>query len=360
MRRRRVITLLTTIVLFVVPTFSQIKRGRNEGTFNIPASNVIGNGNIVVGAAFSGGLAASGIRFDPGAYLAVGITEIMQLSGRTAFTNFRTLGGTEGHFQLTMPGNDHLRLFGVAISGDLYLSTEMDTLSGAAVTGRPDYHAYIRPSIIADIDWIAKFKRLPLKTYCMVSMADNPDLLYLYSQFSVRLGTELKLNRNSYSIDLGAGLYKEQRNEKLHSQGDRSFAQQRFWIEPAIRYRLFERFSLLGAARVLLLQRVKSERPLEPSYFRLSTALEIPLLFRETNAEAIRTMIFVEQNKVKQADSLDISIRSGKNLETGLNLEVQKLDLDLVETESEKEVIKRREEIQKKMDEIERLLEDLE
>ena len=170
----------------------------------------------------------------------------------------------------------------------------------------------------------------------------------------------MKLNRNSYSIDLGAGLYKEQRNEKLHSQGDRSFAQQRFWIEPAIRYRLFERFSLLGAARVLLLQRVKSERPLEPSYFRLSTALEIPLLFRETNAEAIRTMIFVEQNKVKQADSLDISIRSGKNLETGLNLEVQKLDLDLIETESEKEVIKRREEIQKKMDEIERLLEDLE
>ena len=71
-------------------------------------------------------------------------------------------------------------------------------------------------------------------------------------------------------------------------------------------------------------------------------------------------MIFVEQNKVKQADSLDISIRSGKNLETGLNLEVQKLDLDLIETESEKEVIKRREEIQKKMDEIERLLEDLE
>ena len=57
---------------------------------------------------------------------------------------------------------------------------------------------------------------------------------------------------------------------------------------------------------------------------------------------------------------LDISIRSGKNLETGLNLEVQKLDLDLIETESEKEVIKRREEIQKKMDEIERLLEDLE
>jgi hypothetical protein len=38
-----------------------------------------------------------------------------------------------------------------------------------------------------DIDWIARFRKLPLKTYLNISMADNPDLLYLYSQAGVRL-----------------------------------------------------------------------------------------------------------------------------------------------------------------------------
>ncbi|MBN1577211.1 MAG: hypothetical protein JW913_11700 [Chitinispirillaceae bacterium] len=354
------VTTVIIFMLFTLPGSGQVKRGRNEGTFNIPASNVMGNGNIIVAAAFAGGYAASGIRIDPGMYLAVGITDIMQLSGKTAFTNFRTLGGTEGHFQLTMPGNDHLRFFGVSISGDLYLSTEMDTLSGTAVTGKPEYHAYVRPSIVIDLDWIAKFKKIPLKSYLMVGVVDNPDLLYRYSQLSLRLGTELKLNRNSYSIDLGAGLYRELRSERLNLPGDRTFSQQRFWIEPAIRYRIFDGFCLLGAVRILLLQRVKPDRPLEPTYVRLSTAFEIPLLFRETNTEAIRTMVFIEQHKVKQPNAIDVSIKEGTELKTGLNLDVQKLDLNFTDQESEKEVLKRRKEIKQKMDEIEQLLEDLE
>ncbi|MBN1309452.1 MAG: hypothetical protein JXA18_16150 [Chitinispirillaceae bacterium] len=357
---RRCITILLMFMLFAPRGFGQIRRGRNEGTFNIPASNVMGNGNIIVAAAVAGGYAASGIRIDPGAYLAVGITDIMQLSGKTAFTNFRTLGVTEGHFQLTMPGNDHLRFFGVSVSGDLYLSTEMDTLSGSAIAGRPDYHAYVRPSAVIDLDWIAKFKKVPLKSYLLVGMVDNPDLLYRYSQLSLCLGTELKLNRNSYSIDLGAGLYRELRKERLNSPGDRTYSQQRFWIEPAVRYRLFDRISLLGALRILVLQRVKPDRPLEPTYLRLSTALEIPLIFRETNTEAIRTMVFIEQHKMKQPDAIDVSIKEGTELNAKLNLDIQKLDLDFDDRDSEKEVLKRREEIQQKMDEIEQLLEDLE
>ena len=341
-------------------TYGQIKRGRNEGTFNIPASNVLGNGNIIVSAAFAGSAAPSGIRLDPGVYLNVGIADIMQLSGKTSFTNFRTLGTTEGHFQLTLPGNDHLRFFGIAASGDLYLSTEMDTLSGAAISGRPEYHAYIRPSIIADLDWIAKNKSLPMKTYAMFSMADNPDLLYLYSQLSFRLGAELKLNKNSYSIDFGAGFYKELQRDETAYTGDDTYRQQRFWIEPAVRYRLFDRYSLLGAVRILLLQRVKSERPIEPTYLRISAALDVPLLFRETNTEAIRTMIFVEKHKQVQPNAIDASVKKGVSLESESDLDLEGLNLSTQEEESEEEVLKRREEIQKKMEEIERLLEDIE
>jgi hypothetical protein len=338
---------------------SQIKRSRNEGTFNIPASNVLGNGNIIAAASFAGQYSSSGIRLDPGGYLSVGIADILQLSGKTSITNFRTIGSTEAHLQLTLPGNDHLRFFGASISGDLYLSTEIDTLSGSASVGRPEFNAYIRPSLIADLDWIAINKKLPLKTYLMAGMVDNPDLLYLYSQLSIRLGFEWKLISNSYMVDFGTGLYKEMRREKSNFPGDASYRQQRFWIEPAVRYRLFKRISLRGAVRVLLLQRVKSERPLEPTYVRLTTAAEIPLLYKETNTEAIRTMIFVEKEKEEKMDAVAASIQQGTKLETNLEVNIEGLDLDEFSSESEKEVLQRREEIQKKMEELERLLEDL-
>jgi hypothetical protein len=346
--------------LMTTLTSGQVRRGRNEGTFNIPASNVAGGGNIFVAALFAGSVSSSGIRLDPGASLNVGIADILQLSGNTSFTNFRTLGTTEGHFQLTLPGNDHLRFFGAAASGDLFLSTKMDTLSGAAISGRPDYRAYIRPSIIIDLDWIAKIKALPLKTYAMFSMADNPDLLYLYSQLSFRVGAEIKLNKNSYAIDFGTGLYKELRKPETAYTGDKTYRQQRFWIEPAVRYRLFDRFSILGAVRILLLQRVKSDRPIEPTYLRISLGISAPLLFKETNSEAIRSMIFLEKSKQQQPNAIDASINKGTTLESTSGFDIKKLDLPDEEEESEKEVMQRRKEIQQKMEEIEQMLEDLE
>jgi len=348
------------LVFFSLPSTGQVKRGRNEGTFNIPASNVMGNGNIVLCTSISGEYSGSSSHIDPGLCLGVGFTEIMQISGRTSLTNFRTLGGTEGHVQVTLPENDHLRFFGIAVCGDLFLSTEKDTISGSATADRPEYHAYVRPSLIMDIDWIARFRKLPLKTYLNISMADNPDLLYLYSQAGVRLGTELKLNRHSFSIDIGAGWYKEKPRIEYGFNGDGSYCQQRLWMEPAIRYRLFDRISLLGAVRILIFQRVKSQHPLEPTYLRISTALAFPLMYRETNAEAIRTMLFVERHRPEKTDDIEASIRDGSPLEAGLQLDLPELEGDSTALESEQEVLKRREEIQKKMDEIEQLLKGLE
>lgn len=348
------------LVFLSLPSTGQVRRGRNEGTFNIPASNVMGNGNIILGTSLSGEHSGSSNHIDPGLYLGVGFTEIMQILGRTSLTNFRRLAGTEGHVQVTFPGNDHLRFFGIAVCGDLFLSTEKDTISGSATADRPEYHAYLRPSLIVDIDWIARLRKLPLKTYLNISMADNPDLLYLYSQVGVRLGTELKLSRHSFSIDIGAGWYREKPRIEYGFPGDASYCQQRLWVEPAVRYRLFDRISLLGAVRVLIFQRVKLQHPLEATYLRISTALEFPLMYRETNAEAIRTMLFVEQHQPEKTDEIEASIRHGSPLESGLQLDLPGLDGDSTALESEQEVLRRREEIQKKMDEIEQLLKGLE
>ena len=70
-------------------------------------------------------------------------------------------------------------------------------------------------------------------------------------------------------------------------------------------------------------------------------------------------MIFIERNKVKQPDVIDASVQKGTQLETSLQVDIEGLDLEEFDSESEKEVLKRRAEIQQKMEEIERLLEEL-
>lgn len=356
----RTICTLGALLFFIANSHAAVKRSRNEGTMNIPASNVLGNGNMIVGGFLSCSYGSTGLRFDPGGSLAVGVADIIQISGKMAFTNFKSLGSTKAHLQLTLPDNDQLRFLGISLSGDLSLSTTMDTLTGSAIAGRPDYHAYFRPSFIADLDWIARYKKLPLKTYIALGMIDDQDLLYLYTQLALRLGIEWKMYQNSISVDLGLGFYKENARKESQFAGDNSFMQKRLWIEPAIRYRLFERFSLIAGIRALIVQQVKNIRPLQPTYIRIVCGIEMPLLFRETNTEAIRTMLFIKGQKIVQPDSISNSIAKGTSINTDSNLDLDGIPADAGNTESEKESLKRREEIQQKMEEIERLLEDLE
>ncbi|NLG17427.1 MAG: hypothetical protein GX556_08885 [Fibrobacter sp.] len=341
-------------------SYSQtVKRGRNEGTFNISPSNVAGNGNITTGISLSGGYGETGLRADPGFNVAIGISDIMQLSGRASFTNFQGLGAVECRLQITTPENNNLRFFGMCINGDLYLSTTKDTLIGSATETRPDYNPFFRPSAVIDLDWIALSSHFPLKNYFSFSMSDNPDMLYLYNQLSFKTGFEWKLYQNSIILDAGLGLYKEKPNLMLPS-GDKGFKQQTFWIEPGIRYRLFQRISLLGSLRTLIFQRVKHDRPLPANYMRLSCAVEVPLIYRETNSEAIRTMIFVEKEREKKKDFVTKNIEQQKSIRPDFELTFDEFKTDLPDAAQQREQLQKREEIHEKMQEIESLLEDLE
>lgn len=335
-----------------------VKRGRNEGTANISASNVESNGNILLSAGTQESYYGRNIRIDPGASLTAGIADIMQISGRATLQNFVSLGLMDMHLQLTTPGNDRLRFFGLGVTGDLFLSTTMDTVGSSESSNKPEYHSYIRGSAVCDLDWIALNKKLPLKTYYSLSMADNPDLLYLYDQLSLKSGIEWKMCYNSIFTDFGFGLYREKKHQDF--AGDKSYMQKTLWIEPGLRYRLFGKFSFLGSMRVLLLQKVKQHNPLAPNYFRLSTSLVIPVIYRETNAEAIRTLVFVDQTKEQKKDIIAKNIEEGKKLKTDFEMSLEQIDKNKNDNSvDEKTLIKRREEIQLKMDEIETLLEEL-
>jgi hypothetical protein len=342
---------------FQMALAQSIRRGRNEGTYNITASNVIGSGNITLEANVKSHYGSDGFGVDPDGSLTVGIADILQFRGLLSLTNFKTIGSAQANGQITLPGNNSLRFFGAALQGSLFLSTETDTVSSSAASGKPEYHSYIRPSFVFDIDWMSRFKNLPLKSYLWLGAYDNSDLLFKYSQLASRIGIEWRSITNSVFADIGLGLYKERKNGTF--QGDSKFAQQTLWIEPGARYRIFNRISIIGSLRVLIFQRTKLVNGLPPNYVRLSFGIAIPVTYKETNTEAIRTLIFTEKQKVQQQDIISKSIDQQKKMRTDFEINFEDLDNKSAENIDEQEAIKRREEIKKKMDELEHILETL-
>lgn len=351
-------SVMMIVLVLTSPCYAQdVRRGRNEGTINIPASNVAGNRNITLSGTLRGNVGKHSSMLKSMIAGKIGIADILQGYVSTSVVNFRKLGLTEVHGQFTLPNNDGLRFFGIALCGDLFLSTAMDTISGEAISGRPDFHFYFRPSLICDQDWIAIDKKKSFKTYQLLSMADDADLLFQYDQLSFKLGAEWKTYRNSYFVDASVGLYKEKKTSVF--SGDKSYKQQKIWLEPGVRLRLRNRFCLLSSIRFLLLQRVKPERSLPPQYISMSLSFEAPVYFRETNTEAIRTLIFMGNAKDKEKDRITRSIEQGKPIKTDFETGFEELAPDESDIDQQKEALRKKEEIQNKMEEIEKLLEDL-
>ncbi len=352
----------TTVLVLIacVCIFAQsVKRNRDEGTTSVRASNVLGNGNI---SAFLSGAAAysrNGFALAPIVGASVGITDIMELYGQLVPVTAKGIGPIEAHLQITTPANDKLRLLGLALSADLYLSTAQDTISGTK--DKPEYNSYPSATLLFDVDWLAYKKWLPLKTYVRFSLVDNPDVLYRYDQIALASSIEWKMFQHCLFASAGMGLYKEKQT-KIRA-GDDTYGQKYVWVEPGMRYRLFPQLSVLASAKVTVYQDVAGKDPLKPELFNVSLKLEAPVFFTETNTEAIRTLIFMEQKKEKKVDAIvkTTNHATDKNLMEGIDL--PELGQDSLESfdfnQERQDLIKRREETQKKMADIERLFVDI-
>jgi len=338
-----------------------VKRNRDEGTTSVRASNVLGNGNIAAFLSGSGAYSRDGFALAPIIGASVGITEIMELYGQLVPVTSKGIGPIEAHLQITTPANDKLRFLGMAISADLYLSTAQDTISGNTSKDKPEYNSYPFATILFDVDWLAYKKWLPLKTYLKVSLVDNPDVLYRYDQIALVSSIEWKNIQNSLFASAGMGLYKEKQTKTR--AGDDTYGQKYVWVEPGIRYRLFSQLSVLASTKVTVYQDISGKDPLKPELFNLSLKLEAPLFFTETNTEAIRTLIFMEQKKEKKIETAAKTIKYTNENSRIDGIELPKLDGDSLESfdfnQERQDLIKRREETQKKMADIERLFVDI-
>jgi hypothetical protein len=353
-----IILFISVTVALVHCGFAQtVKRGRNEGTMFIPASNVMGNGNITAYVDIGGFLSPE--KFEANALVgaSIGLAQILQFTAQTSFINFNRFGPTEAHLQATLPGNDKLRFFGIALSGDLFLSTSLDTITEGADETKPEYNPYPLFSGIVDFDWLTRPKQLPLKTYITFNLADNAQLLFKYKQISLKTGIEWKFYQHSLFVDAGLALYKDKHGNPLVKQGyDQKYA----WISPGGRYRIRNRFSFLANFQITVYRDFEENGTFMPDIFSVKLKFEAPLFYRETDTEAIRTLVFMEKKKeVKQEDKFSENIEGEESVVNKFEKTMSDLaqeDETFDYTKEKDDLIKRREEVESLMEKIEQLL----
>jgi hypothetical protein len=209
-----------------------------------------------------------------------------------------------------------------------------------------------------DLDWLTLFKTFPLKTYLSTGLADEPDLLFRYNQVSIKTGLEWKMYGSSGFLDIGSGFYKEK--GKGAFSGDDAYRQCVVWVEPGVRYRFSGAYSMLGSLRLTTYRLLKDKNPLPTSFIRAAAVINIPLLFRETNAEAIRTLVFMERRNERKKDTIARNIELGKNVDNGIGKELNSLNINsaVPGADKEKEDKQKRETIQQKLDDLEKLLDE--
>lgn len=361
----KIIFLLSVIVTVSLNGFAEktVKRGRNEGTRFIPASNVMGNGNITAYADLGGMLSTNALEGNAEVGASIGIAGLLQFNIQTSFINFTRFGPTEAHLQATLPGNNRLRFLGLALVGDLFLSTSLDTIDETADATKPEYNPYPLVSAVVDLDWLARPKQLPIKTYVSFGLADNPRFLYEYNQIAVRSGIELKMYQHSLYFDAGVGMFKEKKTELSEKP---KYDQKYVWISPGGRYRLRNRFSLLANFRCTVYRDIDEKKRNNSlnqlDWLSLQVKFEAPIIFRETDTEAIRTMVFIEKKKAEKEAQ---QYTEGAEFEKKINTKFEKTLSDLKEEDEtfdykkEKDsLVKRREQVEAIMEEIEDLLKE--
>ncbi len=366
----RLIALFFLCFLFFCQAFGQIKREREESITELIASNTMGFGNIWVRSGLSVESKSDGTgKFEPYQAIGLGLSQNMSAwAGAVPFEGGlkKIIGKADAHIKLTLPYNDNLRLFGLAVQGDLILSTEMDTLSKGQDTARPAFTPKIGITAAADLDLIKVYKQLPLKFYVNWSTIDNDRLLVTYQQQSFRFGVEYKDARNSYFLGMKYGLYKQLTGDDV-IDGKAGYDENLFMLLPGVRYRILSRFSVLGTALFTVGGTLKRNSSLSYSRYGFRLGLEFPIFFRETNAEAIRAMIFLDKKKdIPEDKAVTIKTRKKNNDLSGLFMpddpnETQSFTKSLKEgdvpEEREEQVKEKRKKINEELDNIEKLLE---
>ncbi len=334
--------------------YADVKRSRSEGAGILVASNTETFGNLFAAMGMSVELTDEDFIIEPKVYGKIGLASLMYLSGSTGIPKSRTLGTTKLSVHLTTPGNDNLRLIGFGVSGDLLLSTTLDTSKEA-----PPIMPYVGFTGTVDIDLIRIIPVIPLKFYLNFSTIDDEKLMLFLDVIKFIGGVEYKGSRHSLFLGMSVGIYKEKINE-TSLENSIGYSNKIITLYPGFRYRIKESMSIVGSAKIMISKIGDSQYIPDRSYGG-SFRFEIPLYFKDSNSESIRSLIFVNNRKKSiKEKSRKKGSGSSKSLpvtdkSTNVNTDNKLFEFDYFKRKDE--LKKRREKALEEIKQIEEMLE---
>jgi hypothetical protein len=300
-------------------------RSRAEGLPGVQASNTVGLGDIWVTGGLSSqfrirpvlgerlaDLVDSSYRDDfralygPGNKLQRDLRMVPVVGGTIGLANFlhldlssipwdgEKLGASTARLKLTTPGNDNLRTFGLGVSLNATLSTEEDIYSRGETT--PGFDPLLYFTVMADLDLVKSMERHPIKAYLNYSNLDDHTLARAYDQHQFVLALERKGARRSWHVRMAAALYKPLPTKFSPNPAD-AWLPAGFELGLGYRAAISDRITMAGEL---------SLDPFHPIRFydkevgkppRLQVEVSAPLFYTETQAEAIRSLIFNERER---------------------------------------------------------------
>ncbi|MBF0432288.1 MAG: hypothetical protein HQK83_13470 [Fibrobacteria bacterium] len=307
-------------------------RSRSESIFGMFATNTVGLGNIFISGGFQTYFQTSVIApevidslvhssltdelhnlvgnddsfskrdyyLTPYVNAVVGLTSFMHLEVSSIPWNGQKIGVTSAVLKMTLPGNDNLRVIGFAGTANVTLSTEENVVNSQKET--PSFDPVISFSVLADADLIKWYPAFPAKLYLNYANFDDVRFHNYYNQHKVSVGFEYKGEKESYYLKSGLAVYLE-KSEELSatvnldgSTGITHFGggyRKRFvGIHPFTINVDFE-FDLLSPFGFL--DDVLHKSPL------LSFNIQTPVFYKETNTEALRSLMYAEQARKRIA-----------------------------------------------------------
>jgi hypothetical protein len=337
-KSNKVITLIL-ILLSAISVFPQIKREREESPPGIEASNTMGFGNVWMrGNMLFLYRENSGSRIEPHGSAGLGLANNLAVWGGAVIfegSYKRLIGKADAHVKATLPYNDNLRFFGFGIQGDLVLSSDKDTFSTHTDTSRPAYTPIIGFTAMADFEIIKLIKTVPLKIYLNFSTTDDDRLLSEWNQQSYRFAVEWKSERNCFYGGAKFGRY----TKKNPAVGEVKLTPSIITSFAGLRFRPIDRIAVFvtGIFSIPLAE--------GPDYVRygLTTGIEMPLFFRETNAEAIRSLVMMENSKTMTSKSALPKARPVSTMESLFLDDGKSSNTNISETDSTSTIIDEKE-----------------
>lgn len=394
-------SVLVALVVLAHAAMAAQSRSRAEGVPGIQASNTAGLGDIWVTAGASSYfqirpvsneklaqtvdtayrndfrlLYGSGDRLHrdlllvPNVGATIGLANFLQMEFEGIPWDGAKLGATTARLKFTTPGNDNLRIFGLAVVLAATLSTEEDIYSKGETT--PGFDPLLYYGLVADLDLVKAFHSLPVKTYVNYMSLDDYRLVHAYTQHQFRIATEYMGNRKGWYVRGGVMFYRPLAT-RFNPDPAKAFLPPVYEFGVGYRANMGDRFTFTADFTMDPIHPISfySDETHKPP--KIQIGIESPLVWNETRAEAIRALIFDEERrkryrelaaknppKPEKTDSTSVGAAAGLKVDE-VSLEDRKAaqSKDVfkgVFDESEGEVAEKRKQIRSELKQIEDLL----